>query len=394
MFMIRLIRFILGTVTFKGTGGFAARFVNLCHLNQIPLWEMTTEDGVLRAKTSLRGYKKMRIPARKSAVKLRATEKSGLPFLLHSNRARIGLVIGLAAAVLLYALAASCIWRVEVSGNEKISERALLQIAADAGLERGTRKGRLDVSVIENAIKSNLPSISWTAVNIRGSTAVIEVREQVEAPDIVADEGAYDIVASRDGYIEELTISRGVAVAKNHMTVSKGDVLISGVVQRKDATYYTVRAMGVCYARTQRAIEASADCAAYMRVSVTGENRYIYFFGLRLLSSLPKQGSNIVTGEEDMIWQGDLLPVGVETQTVYEKSSLSEEQLTEKERRLLACADFYEQYLPLCETCEMTEQNLSFSDTQPLTIRWSGSCRENIALEQPITTIPVPETEP
>ena len=393
MFMIRLIRFVLGTVTFQGRGGFIARFVNLCHLQQIPLWEMTTTDSVLQATTSLKGYKKMRQSAKKSAVRLRATEKHGLPFLLHSNRARIGFVIGIVAAVLLYSFAVSCIWRIEVNGNEKISTRALLQIAADAGLERGTRKGQLVASDIENAIKATLPSISWTAVNIRGSTAVIEVRERVEAPEIVSEDGAYNIVAARDGYIEELTISRGVAEAQNHMAVSKGDVLISGVVQRKDETFYTLRAMGTCYARTQRQLEVTFNAADYTHVSITGENRFMYFFGLRLLCSLPKQGSTVVTGEKDISWQGSLLPVGLQTQTIYESEPLSETLLTSDMSRLIACAAFYEQYLPLCESCEMLEQSMNISAQQPFTIQWNSSCRENIAQKQPIEQLPEPTTE-
>ena len=182
MWLVRWIRLFFGTVSFKGQGGFLSRFVNLCHQKRIPLWDLEINGSELSAQTSVNGYKRLRQSARKSGVRVHAVEKSGIPFLLHKNRARIGLVAGLFLSVALYAVCSQCLWRIEVNGNRTVRAEAILAAAQASGVSRGAWKHNVDVSAAEIAVRRSIPEISWVAVNLRGSTAVIEVREQVEAP--------------------------------------------------------------------------------------------------------------------------------------------------------------------------------------------------------------------
>ena len=45
MFLIRLFRFLTGYIVFSGNGGFPERFINLCSLNGISLWDTKCSAG-------------------------------------------------------------------------------------------------------------------------------------------------------------------------------------------------------------------------------------------------------------------------------------------------------------------------------------------------------------
>ena len=71
MFFIKLIRFLCGYVRFRAKGGFPERFINLCSKENIPLWDISGSKGEMYAKTTIRGYHRIRACARKSGMRRR-----------------------------------------------------------------------------------------------------------------------------------------------------------------------------------------------------------------------------------------------------------------------------------------------------------------------------------
>ena len=80
MLIIRLIRFLLGFVTFTAYGGFPERFVNLCTMNKIPLWNMKKEKDFITADTTVNGYKSIKASAKNSGVRVRITKSTDCRF--------------------------------------------------------------------------------------------------------------------------------------------------------------------------------------------------------------------------------------------------------------------------------------------------------------------------
>ena len=206
MWIIRCLRLLFGIIAFKGEGGFLSRFINLCHEKRIPLWNLQVAGQQLSAQTNIKGYKKLRHAAKKSGVRIHATQKKGFPFLLRKNRMRAGLLAGLVIAMILYAGASQCLWRIEVNGNETIHAKTILAAAQNSGIFRGALKKNVVVSQAAIEIRRAIPKISWIAVNLRGCTAEIEVREQIDPPSVVDQTTPMNIIASRDGYIEQIHI--------------------------------------------------------------------------------------------------------------------------------------------------------------------------------------------
>ena len=47
MLFVNFVRFILGYICFTATGGFPERFLNLCRLNKIILWDLKNKNGIM-----------------------------------------------------------------------------------------------------------------------------------------------------------------------------------------------------------------------------------------------------------------------------------------------------------------------------------------------------------
>lgn len=88
MFIIRLLRFLLGYVKFEATGVFCERFINLCSYNGIKIWGIIKKQEKICAYILARDYKKLRRIAKKTLMHPRVTRRYGLPFILRKFRAR------------------------------------------------------------------------------------------------------------------------------------------------------------------------------------------------------------------------------------------------------------------------------------------------------------------
>ena len=80
---------IIGVVTVEIEGFFTERFINLCKINNIKIWDIRTiVKGVVRFKINIKQFKKLRKIARKTKCKVRIKDKKGLYFKLFRYRKR------------------------------------------------------------------------------------------------------------------------------------------------------------------------------------------------------------------------------------------------------------------------------------------------------------------
>ena len=102
--MVRgLMHSLQGTVQLEMKGFSPERFLNLCSLNGIEIWDLVYEDGRCRLSMRLPDFWKIRAFARKSGVRVKVTKRSGLPFFLEKNRKREFYLLGpVSFFVLLY----------------------------------------------------------------------------------------------------------------------------------------------------------------------------------------------------------------------------------------------------------------------------------------------------
>ena len=254
MFLIRLFRFLSGYVVFSGKGGFPERFINLCSMNGISLWDAKSASGILEAKTSIKGYKKLRSSARKSGMKIRITKKCGFPFIIAPYVRRKGLFAGIVLSAVIIALLSSTVWTTEVLGNEKFTREQILQIAEHYGVRPGAFRHTLDLQEIRSAIKAETDGISWFSVVIDGTHIILNVSETDGTTEIIDSKKPCNIVSGIDGEVLKIETQQGTAAVLPGNAVTKGDLLISGVNEKEDGSVFFTHARGTATIRTAYSI--------------------------------------------------------------------------------------------------------------------------------------------
>lgn len=110
-------------------------------------------------------------------------------------------------------------------------------------------------------------------MNVRGSTASVEVRAAVEKPEITDPRQAADVTASRSGVITEIRVFEGEALVVRGDAVTAGQTLVSGERAARRGETRTVHACAEITAHTWHELTASAPLTACVREGA-GAARY------------------------------------------------------------------------------------------------------------------------
>ena len=329
----------------------------------------------------LRDYKNIREAVRRSGVKTRIIKKTGLPFFTFKQRKRVGLVIGVAAAIITVSYLSTMIWTVSVSGNENISDEQILNVFSSLGVKPGAKRRDINAKEIsDEALKIFDGDLSFAVVNLNGSNASVEVRESVPAPKIEDNETPCNIVASEDGVVTKVQLYSGQEEIKAGSAVLKGNLLISGVKTNQDKTESLVHAAGNVYAEVEKNISSDFENSEFCAPSREKIRYALYFFNVKIpLGGVPDYGEKYVVS---FLVSTDktVLPMGIirVRSTEYNRDFLLEDESC---RELLSA----KKYTDLCRS-ELKNCKIISSDIQKNGSRLSGAykCEKQIGVESEI----------
>lgn len=314
MFLIKLIRFLLGYVEFTCEGGFSERFVNLCFANGIRLWDVRSSGGVTSAKASLSAFKKIDIPAEKSGMTVYEKYRRGLPVIIYNNRSRAVFLVSSVLTCVLVFILSSMIWSVTVSGGESYTDKQIIDIFASYGVKPGVFADNIDVDYVQDSVVESNPDIIWCSVNIVGSRAFIEIRESVKTPDMHTDDNPSNIVAPCDGVLTRLEVYSGEGVVSVGSAVLKGQLLISGTLERTDGSVKAVNADGKVEIRRNDFLSfAVGENDPRFSVKEMKTRSSVYFFGLKIPLGIARDCDKKSRTEKLLTANGVTLPVGTVT---------------------------------------------------------------------------------
>lgn len=382
MLLLKFLRFISGYVSFSARGGFPERFINLCRLNRINLWELKSVNSVICACTDCSGYKKLRKAAKKSGMRVRIEKKHGLPFFLNRHSHRAGVLAGMCFCAAVICILSTRVWSVDVVGNVNVPEEQIVEVFEGLGVKRGVSGNKVDIIAVENAALQQIDELSWVNINFNGCAAVIEVREREKIPD-VQEEKPSEIVAARDGQIVILRPFNGTQEQKIGNAVLKGDLLISGIRENRDLTVSFCRAKGYVVARTNRKLDCEVKKEFTAEKSVAGRNSYVLEF-LNFSIPLGKSSEKFYAEKTELKINGVTLPFALIRRSEAVKESVAV-KLTDEQAQLLAGLRFFEQCSEEFRYLK-TESEKITADTQQDGCTFSGEfvCIENIGREIPM----------
>ncbi len=321
MFIIQIIRYLFGYINFRAFGGFSDRFLNLCTRDGIPLWNIKNIKGNISASTTIDGYLSIRHPARKSGMKVMALEKKGLIFFFKRNKIRVGILAGAVVCICITIILSQFIWSVSLVGNAELEDDYLLSIFENHGVKVGATISSLEDNDVAQIVVSEVEELSWAAVNRKGTAVVIEVREKTIAPEMYDDKTSTNLVAGEDGVVLSVDVLYGIEEVKPGSAVTKGDLLISGVITHADGTENTIHADGYVKALVKRKESFSGNDFSVFGQTKEKTRKSIFFFGLKIPFSTSVPEGFFTEHKSFLESEKTLLPLGIITEYGAEFSS-------------------------------------------------------------------------
>lgn len=364
--MVKLLRWLLGYVSFRFSGGFTQGFAERCRRERLGVFDLCADEKGLTGKILARRYRLLRPAARSSGGKVQILQKRGAPFVFARFRGRMGLLAGVVACILLFSYLSSFVWTLQVKGCETLSEESVLDFLETQGFHIGVKKRDVDNDKICTAAMAVFDDVAWIHININGTNAVVEISESVHAPQL-REKTPANIVAAKDGEITEIICTGGDAVVQPGSAVTRGDLLITGVyTSQADEKNHFETASGSVTAKVHETLQVTVPRSAEEkretgRKSVTS----LYFFGLTVPLGFAKEtaGCTVTSDLQPLVLGGKTLPVGIrrDRYVYYEKNTYfrTDEELLQLARREMQQkrADYAENAVILSEkeTSDLTE---------------------------------------
>jgi similar to stage IV sporulation protein len=382
-------------ITVKGEA--VEKFINMAVREGIDLWDIGMQEQKAVLKVGVDSFFDLRPLAKKTGCRLRIERKKGLPFFYSSFMRRRGLVLGLALFVAALYFLSSLVLFVSVEGAPTVGEDRVRELVSDLGARPGTLKSRLDTEHVASELLLREPRLSWVYLRFQGTVLVIEVVEKIQAPP--EHTGPANLVAAKDGLVTEVLVVMGEPRVKPGDTVSRGQILIEGLIKPQDPLYaepgqasepVPVHAQGEVWARVWYEGYGEAALTGVLKTR-TGRRTAVWTLvagGREVISigktEVPYRNYELQTIKRDFSRRIIKLPVEVITVYAYELT-LEEKTLTLEaalEKAALRARFLAELQLPV----GISALNTMVDEIEPgdglVGIRYTIETVENIAAEQ------------
>ena len=290
--MLFLWRYLLGYIVIKITGENCEQILNRAAANGINIWNLHYKSGTIYGNVSIHNFFKLYNLKKGTNCKINIIKKCGIVFKLKKHKKRTGFLIGATAFMLILFFLSNFVWIIRVEGNEKISSSEIIMACKEIGIFEGVHKKKINSKYDSHHLQLVLDGIAWCSLNIEGSVLTVNVSESTDSE---KDERQLptNLKASIAGKIKTIDVASGDVLVKVGDTVSKGDLLVSGVKENMSSTLF-VHSDGEIIAETNRVFSAEGEYTQVYTAD-TGENirRYtIKFFNINLplyLGNIKKQ---------------------------------------------------------------------------------------------------------
>lgn len=285
--MRKVINFLRGSVRLEAEGAFPERFLNLCAQNGVVFWGVEwLETGRVAITVTRHDARRAQALGERASCRVERQRTGGIPFFLARFRKRYALLTGLVLSLTAVCVLSQFVLTVEVSGNETVTAAEILTELRRLGVRPGVYGPGIDPAATAQKLLLRLDSLSWCAINLKGTVAEVLVRERIEAPEVLDETELGDVVAAVPGIISRMEVLGGEPAVAEGDTVVEGQVLITGSIHMEGAQYSgidlgwrQVRAQGRVYARTWRTLEAEIPLTAQVKV-YTGEEQTLWSLSL------------------------------------------------------------------------------------------------------------------
>lgn len=299
---------------------------------------------------------------------------------------RIGLIFGALLILLFVYFSSKVVWKIEIDGNERLSDNEVEKILNESGLFYGKYIPSINYDKLHNEILLKNKEISWISVNINGNVAYVSIKENQKTH---TDSEYYsNIVAGCDAQVVEVRVKNGEQVIKINDIVKEGELLISGVIDSKSQGVRYEKANGEILGRTIKEISLSFPYKGKEKI-YTGKiftEKKIKIFSKVINFSL-KSNKNlefydkIEENKQISLFGKYKLPIFVEN-TKYLEYQMVDIEYSKRQAVDLLFKDLSSMLAELTKEAELVSKNVETSyDENGIYITCKLECIENIAKE-------------
>lgn len=245
------------------------------------------------------------------------SEPCGLPARLCVFFNSTGVVLALIPILLLLIFSSDLVWDIRIEGEGDIAAEAVLDELKSVGFHIGSRWSRTDCGKTESELLLSSNDVSWISINRRGVVAYVKVAPKISREDNEDNPSYSNIVASYDCVIDEITVISGYAEVSVGDAVSRGDLLISGVIPEQAGGGFC-HAEGIVRGRVKRELSVSVDRNEPERKSekpsLSEVSLQIFDFSLNIFKKYGKvdNSCDIIKDVEDfVVFESYKLPISI-----------------------------------------------------------------------------------
>ena len=267
-----IVRFFLGTYHVSAVAN-TNNLINYVFINNIKIFNVKINANTI----SFDCYKKSFLKLSNyldSACEYSVLLKGAPPY-IKKYKYRAGILVGALLFFAFFYFVSMFVWKIDVIGCKTISKQEVLTRISECGLDIGSYKSNLIPKQIENTFLKGYSDVSWVSINIKGTVATVEIRENSRKVKKLDTSIPCNIHASRDGVIAKVVAYMGYSVVNVGDTVTAGDVLISGDYIDKYGQNYKLHSMGTVMANTTHKFSATVDYNSCEQVE-TGKTKRFY----------------------------------------------------------------------------------------------------------------------
>ena len=356
-----LINRVRGQVWLRVTCPYPERVLNLCSARKLAFWDLEWEGAeTFTCRMSRKDHRVLSRTAEKLDCTIEIVRREGAPYTLAKLRHRQALAVGIAACGTAVLIGSFFVWDIQIAGNETV--------------------------------------LSWVAVNVSGCRANVEVRERRTAPKPLDRKTPCNLVARRDGLVLRVQALGGVPQVLKGMSVTEGQLLISGVEDTGTFGTRFTAGLGSVEGRTWYTLTANVPLTGTEK-RYTGREKRLHsvIFGSRRIKFFAN--SSIDSGQCDKITErtpvrvcGIPLPITWETETLrfYETEPVTVTQ-ARRQKETGAALEAYLHSLvdPYGEVTASQVASRLRGDV--LTVTLTAECREELGTQAPIYTANEPD---
>jgi similar to stage IV sporulation protein len=327
-----LLDHLRGIIEFTIVTDSPEELINRIRLSSVSAKKLKAADGCLTGecygfdKASL---EKIALSAHSEFIE---TGRRGFIFVLSKYRRRYGVLAGVIAAILMVFFLSNITMRINIYGNETMSDAEVLSVLGDAGIRIGSYLPNISLARVEREIVSNVEGVAWAGIKRSGPIVSVEISEMTKKPEITPTNMPCNVISAKNCQIVKInSVPMGMLVPMLYDTVKEGDILVSGVITGKLANTYYVHAMGDITGRyTERITFNESFTHRTVDYGSKFTRRSLWLFGLKLpLAPAINEPENAEVNEELSYFNlfNLSLPVGI-VNTEIRPYTMTEEELT------------------------------------------------------------------